>query len=66
MIELCKSGIYNNLPIVKFNADGTVTGALKGSWKITDGNKLKLEIDERTGSKIFVIDEKNKEQNTKI
>lgn len=26
--------------------------------------QLKLEIDERTGSKVFVIDEKNKEQNT--
>ncbi len=35
---------------VKFNADGTVTGALKGSWKITDGNKLKLEIDGKSYS----------------
>ena len=50
------SVITNNLHKYKINDISTKT--------LHSFLQLKLEIDERTGSKIFVIDEKNKEQNT--
>lgn len=50
------SVITNNLHKYKINDISTKT--------LHSFLQLKLEIDERTGSKVFVIDEKNKEQNT--
>ncbi|WP_122893465.1 AAA family ATPase [Arcobacter peruensis] len=50
------SVIRNNLH--KYNIDDIPTKTLHSFLQ------LKLEIDERTGSKVFVVDDKNKEENT--